>query len=189
MTDTRLDEIRKQPFKEILGDQRVKWADPKELFGNLTQNHSFEVESKISTKKWDNIWTLISLTPILDYELIPTNFIAIITDIDQRKKDEQLLQEQKDEIEKKNKLLEESLRALSREQIGRKALLITFLVGVVLILISEAFIDPIIEENMKGHTFAVLASKVLIAGLLKPIEDLVRRKLMQDEVRKKTQID
>lgn len=99
-----------------------------------------------------------------------------------------------DQLESKNDELQESLDALTKAKVGRKAATITIIVVIVLFLFTEAFIEPIIEAQAESYfplankdafltvpTLLALLAKGLIALSLRPIEKIVEKRLMKQE--------
>ena len=99
-----------------------------------------------------------------------------------------------DQLESKNDELQDSLDALMKAKVGRKAATITIIVVIVLFLITEAFIEPIIEAKADHYfsdysgdaflpvpTILALLAKGLIALSLRPIEKIVEKLLMKQE--------
>ncbi len=97
------------------------------------------------------------------------------------------------EMESKNVELQETLDDLAVAKVGRRATTITGIVFVGLFLLTEALIEPRIEAYLhetKGmlhdHEFAVgLSLKAVLALMLRPIEKIVEKLLMNAEKRKK----
>lgn len=97
------------------------------------------------------------------------------------------------EMERKNVELQETLDDLSKAKVGRRATTITGIVFVGLFLITEAFIEPSIENYLhtsKGilhdHEFAVgLSLKGVLALMLRPIERIVEKLLLKQEKERK----
>ena len=118
-----------------------------------------------------------------DELLDQTKLITKVSDRLQKK-----INKANDDLESKNVELQESLDALTKARVGRKATTITLIVVVVLFLITEAWIEPYIEDfaavNFQGDyatTFASLGAKAAIALLLRPIEKVVENRLMKRE--------
>ena len=195
MTGYRLDELKGKPFKELLYPNMMKVADRDNLFNLLSKEHAFKEELRLKTKNRKDLWVLLNINPILDYELKPESYVAIMSDISFQKESERLLLDQKSMIEKQNDGLEEknnqlstALREVARAKIGRKALLITFVLGIILFMFSEIVVDPFIESYFEKSGTFVLGGKLLIALMLKPIEETVRRNLFRAEVRKRREL-
>lgn len=124
-----------------------------------------------------------------------TKLITKVSDRQQKKinKINDSLNEVNVVMERKNLELQETLYDLSRAKVGRKATTITGIVFVGLFLITEAFIEPYIENYLhttKGilhdHEFAVgLSLKGVLALMLRPIERVVEKFLLKQEKDKK----
>ena len=93
-----------------------------------------------------------------------------------------LIADQHKEIEQKHSQLRRTLEELARIKVSRKALLFSIITVVGLVIITELFLDPVIEEY-SGNSYLGLAAKVLIAFLLKPIDTLYERLLFRRAVR------
>jgi len=98
------------------------------------------------------------------------------------------------ELGVKNVQLQESLDALTKAKVGRRAAAITIFVVIGLFLLTEAFLEPPIERYMNKvfppddvtalftvATFFALLVKGLIALSLRPIEKIVEKRLMKKE--------
>lgn len=93
-------------------------------------------------------------------------------------------------IEEKNRIIEESnrelastLSALTRAQISKKALFITFLIVIVLVLLSEGLVDPAIE-TYTGSFWLALLGKLFIALLIKPVDIIMEKVLLRQAIRR-----
>ena len=94
-----------------------------------------------------------------------------------------------DELEYKNVELNESLDALTKAKVGRKAVTITLFVVVGLLVLTEAFVEPYIDAYTKENftafdyadTIGALLAKAVIALSLRPIEKIVEKRLMKQE--------
>lgn len=95
-------------------------------------------------------------------------------------------------LEHKNVELVNTLDALTKARVGRRAATITLIIFVVLFLVAEGLIEPVIEnkieETVNDKTYEVtlnLALKGLLALSLRPIERVVERILLKKEAQKK----
>lgn len=195
MTGYRLDEMEGKPLKDLLYPNKMKVADRDYIFNHLSKEHVFKEELRLKTKDRKDLWVLLNINPILDYELKPESYVAIMSDISFQKKTERLLmdqknmiEEQKNDLEEKNKQLSTALREVARAKMGRKALLITFVLGIILFMLSEIVVDPFIESYFEKSGTFVLGGKLFIALMLKPIEDTVKRSLFRSEVKKRREM-
>ena len=192
MMGFRSDEVKGLEFKKLMCDESIELANKDYILKTLSINHTLNEETKLKTKHKDELWALINITPILDYELNPESYIVIMSDITINKQNEALLKEQNEEIErqkviveKKNKELSKTVNELARAKISRKSLSITLMVAIMLFVVSELLVDPYVESYFVRSSELVLVGKLLIFLMLKPIEDTVRRSLFRSEVKKK----
>ena len=81
-----------------------------------------------------------------------------------------------EQILERNEKLKQTITLLQEARVGKRATTIVLLLAVVLFLISEAFIEPSIEQVVDDW-YAGLLLKGIIALLLKPIETLVEKYL------------
>jgi len=93
MTGYRIEEIKKAPFKEYLYSNKSKFSDPHYLTQQLSEQHSINEELRLKTKMNKELWVLINISPILNYELNPVNYILIMSDITQQRKIEEELRQ------------------------------------------------------------------------------------------------
>ena len=99
-----------------------------------------------------------------------------------------------EELGDKNIQLQESLDALTKARVGRRATTITLIVVIVLFLFTEAVVEPPIEgwakENIDyfpyADTLLALLAKAAIALSLRPIEKIVEKRLMKREAQRIT---
>jgi PAS domain S-box-containing protein len=96
MTGYRIEEVKKAPFKEYLYSNNSKISDPLYLSKQLSEQHSINEELRLKTKMKKELWVLINISPILNYELNPVSYILIMSDITkQRMVEEELRQTEK----------------------------------------------------------------------------------------------
>lgn len=90
-------------------------------------------------------------------------------------------------VKEKNKRLEETLELLLTEKAGRQAILITFIFFLIIFILTEVFLDPVVEKwayqtfpnrNSIEVIFG-LGIKIIIALLLRPIEFFVEKVLIK----------
>ncbi|MDH5475020.1 MAG: tetratricopeptide repeat protein [Cyclobacteriaceae bacterium] len=89
-----------------------------------------------------------------------------------------LIADQHQEIETKHIELKDTLSELARIKVSRKALFFSIATVVVLVILTEVFLEPLIEEYSKNEYLGI-ASKIVIAFLLKPIDTLYERLLFR----------
>jgi hypothetical protein len=130
----------------------------------------------------------------LEYKHLLENYeelvdqVKIITKISDRllkklNKTNEKLEKTNNELHDTNIKLNETIDALTEAKIGRKAGTIVMFVAIALFIVSEVFIEPIIEQHF-GKGFVGLALKLIVAILIKPGEDLTN-KYMLKKARKK----
>ena len=96
MTGYRTDEVKASPFRKYLYQEKSKFSDPNYLSKQFTNNYSINEELRLKTKLKKELWVHLNISPILDYELNPVNYIFIISDITkQRMVEEELRQTEK----------------------------------------------------------------------------------------------
>lgn len=96
-----------------------------------------------------------------------------------------------EEIKQKNIVLQNTIDALTKARISRKATTITLIMAVLLFILSEGFLEPFVETRTLQLGFSNNASfwigfiaKGMIALLLKPIDYLVELYLKKEANRK-----
>lgn len=193
MLGYRLDEIKGNLLNDLLFNKDTPILDPNELHKTMAENHSINEEMEIRTKKGDLLAVLVNITPILDYELNPEKYISIISDISVQKENERALVRQEKKIESqkllletKNEQLQVTLDELRKVKINRKSLFFSITTAIVLVILTEAFIDPIIDEYSSFNVYISLSGKILIALMLKPMENVYERILLKRAVNLKS---
>jgi len=86
--------------------------------------------------------------------------------------------EQHKEIAQKHEQLKTTLDELARIKVSRRSLFFSIITVVVLVISTEVFLDPLIEKY-SYNSYLGLGSKVLIAFMLKPIENVYERLLFK----------
>jgi len=81
------------------------------------------------------------------------------------------IEKQRRIISQKHNQLAATLEEVKRLKVNRKAVIFSWLTIVVLVVISEVFIDPWIEKNAYNGLFSLLV-KVIIALLFKPLDGM-----------------
>ena len=81
-----------------------------------------------------------------------------------------------------NQVLQDTVDMLVEAKVSQKASSIVLLIAILLFIVSEMFLEPIIEQNIDGEYVGLLL-KGMIALLLKPIDILVERLLMKRAIK------
>ena len=130
----------------------------------------------------------------LEYKHLLENYeelvdqVKIITKISDRlqkklNKTNEKLEKTNNELHDTNIKLNETIDALTEAKIGRRAATIVMFVAIALFIVSEVWIEPIIEAHF-GKGLVGLGLKLVVAILIKPGEDLTN-KYMLKKARKK----
>jgi hypothetical protein len=82
------------------------------------------------------------------------------------------------DLEARNSELQQTIDALTKAKASKKATTIVLILAVVLFLISEGFLDPIIDLYAGGIAIALLV-KGTLALLLKPVEAFIENLLLK----------
>lgn len=82
-----------------------------------------------------------------------------------------------------NQVLQDTIDQLVKARVGRKATSIVLFFAIILFIISEGFLEPIVEKNIDSPMVGFMF-KGGIALLLKPIDTLVERYLMRQNLKK-----
>lgn len=88
-----------------------------------------------------------------------------------------------DQLNDKNRQLNETIDALTEAKIGRKASAIVLVVAIILFLVSEAFLEPIIERQV-NNMWVGLSLKFVVAILIKPGENFTEKYMMKNARKK-----
>jgi predicted KAP-like P-loop ATPase len=86
-------------------------------------------------------------------------------------------------LQDKNIELQNTIDELTKARVGRKATTIVLLVAIALFLVSEGLLEPQIEAQIGDNLWLGLLFKGMIALLLKPIETLTEKYLMNQALR------
>ncbi|MFL5728195.1 MAG: tetratricopeptide repeat protein, partial [Cytophagaceae bacterium] len=111
--------------------------------------------------------------------------LQLIFESEQTKKENIIIKKQKQEIEKKNTELQETIDELTRAKVSRRAKAITMVVAIVLIVTEDFLVDITINNlPVNDYLWSFLAKGAIILSL-KPIENLIEHFLMDKLVKKK----
>jgi hypothetical protein len=84
------------------------------------------------------------------------------------------------DLEARNGELQLTIDALTKAKASKKATTIVLILAVVLFLVSEGFLDPIIDLYAGGIAIAMLV-KGALALLLKPVESFIENLLLRND--------
>ena len=98
-------------------------------------------------------------------------------------------------VEEKNAELQNTIDALTKAKVGRKAATMTLGIAIVLFLLGEGLLEPQIDKwvadsslaqyRFENVNFIGLALKAMIAILIRPIEKLVEKRMMSQAMKEK----
>lgn len=89
-----------------------------------------------------------------------------------------------DDLKVNNQLLQETVDQLVKAKVGRKASSIVLLIAILLFILSEGWLEPMVEKQI-GNPMIGFMFKLGIAVLLKPIDIVVERYMMRKALREK----
>ena len=92
-----------------------------------------------------------------------------------------------DDLKVNNQLLQDTIDQLVKAKVGRKASSIVLLIAIILFVISEGWLEPLVEERFTDGRIGFIF-KLGIAILLKPIDVIVERYMMRRALKGKTTI-
>ncbi len=107
--------------------------------------------------------------------------ITKISDRLQRKlnKTNDALESSNNQLAELNDQLNETIDQLTEAKIGRKAATIVMIVAIALFIVSEAFIEPIIDRAFPNNFLVGLSLKLVVAILIKPGEDFTNKYMLK----------
>ena len=108
----------------------------------------------------------------------------LIFEAEQTKKENVIIKAQKAEIENKNKELQETLDELTITKVSRKAKVLTFILGITLIVAQDPIFGLVLSRVGNSYILSILA-KVIIILSLKPIDIAIQNYLLRRIVLKK----
>jgi tetratricopeptide (TPR) repeat protein len=98
---------------------------------------------------------------------------------EQTRKENVIIREQKAEIERKNRELQDTIDELTRAKIGRKAKALTLAVAIVLFIFQDAILGTALRLLSSNNYFLSLAVKMAIIFSLSPINKAIEHYLLQ----------
>ncbi|AFK04965.1 multi-sensor hybrid histidine kinase [Emticicia oligotrophica DSM 17448] len=110
-----LNEVKGKTPGEVLQGQETNIETRKYISEQIKLRNSFRTEILNYSKTGEKYWVELSIQPIYDNEGILTNFIAIESDITDRKNYEARLQEAKEKAEEASRVKQEFLAVVSHE--------------------------------------------------------------------------
>ena len=88
------------------------------------------------------------------------------------------IEEQRKVVQEKNNMLKNALNELARVKTSRKSLVFSVLTAIILVFLTEVFLDPLIDSYAYNN-YISLGVKIIIALMLKPMETFYERLLLR----------
>ncbi len=129
---------------------------------------------------------LVALSQRYEETLDESRLITRVSDRLQRR-----LDNANQKLEENNIELQQTVDALTKARVGRKATTIVLIIAVILFLLVEGVLEPIIDDfveinlSKEYKTPISLVVKLILALFLRPIEVIVEKALMKDVANKK----
>jgi len=112
----------------------------------------------------------------------------LIFEAEQTKKENVIIRAQKQEIENKNRQLQETIDELTITKVSRKAKVFTLFIGIALIVAEEPIFHIVLKHVGEENMFLNVAAKVVIILSLKPIDIAVEHYLLKRLILKKRKL-
>ena len=107
-----------------------------------------------------------------------------IFDAEQAKKENAVIRAQRDEIERKNRELQDTIDELTRAKIGRRAKAFTLAIAVVLFIFQDAILGTVLRVLPSSNYFVLLVVKMAIIFSLSPINRAIEGYLLRRVLRR-----
>ena len=143
-----------------------------------------DFEFPIVTKTGKTRWVAQSARMSFDSNGNFLGFLFVIRDITTKKAAELKIKKQNERLHQQNEKIKKNYEELVKAKTSKKALGIVLIIAVVLFLVSEAWLEPIVEQYLgNDNNLAGLAVKGVIALLLKPIDTLLESYLIRRQIK------
>jgi len=103
---------------------------------------------------------------------------------EQQKKQSEQINKINQDLKVSNVILQDTIDQLVKAKVGRKAGTIVLAIAVGLFIVSEVYLEPLVESNTNNAIYGFMF-KMSIAVLLKPIDMVVDKYLMRQTLRKR----
>ncbi len=179
-------ELHNKNFAHIIDPE---YADELEKFyeeqAEEKSDHSY-YEFPITTKTGETKWVGQTAKVRLNGDGQFAGFLFVTRDITAKKEQEDKIRSQNEQLQTQNEEIKRNYEDLAKAKSSKRALGITLILAIFLFLFSEAFLEPIIEDNTGNHWTGLLM-KGVIALLLKPIDNIVESYLVKSQIKKAQQ--
>jgi hypothetical protein len=102
----------------------------------------------------------------------------MIFEAEQTKKENVIIKEQKQQIEKTNITLQKTIDELTLSKINRKAKTITTIIAILLFIVEDSLLHFVIAPHTHENFLVSLAANFAVVFCIKPIEKLVEHYLL-----------
>jgi tetratricopeptide (TPR) repeat protein len=109
----------------------------------------------------------------------------LVFSAEQTKKENSIIKKQKEEIEKKNIELQETIDELTRVKIGRKAKAFTLVIAIVLFVLEDFILHFVLINLPANNDLISLVVKMIIIFSLSPINNAIENYLLKNVINKK----
>lgn len=177
---------------EIFGEHFSFWVDKdhidkvKEFYTNqvILKEGYADFEFPIITKTGKTRWVGQSARISFDSQGNFLGFLFVIRDITTKKAAELKIKKQNERLHQQNDKIKKNYEELVKAKTSKKALGIVLIIAVILFLVSEAWLEPLVEQYTgRENNLAGLAVKGVIALLLKPIDTILESYLIRRQIK------
>lgn len=176
--------------KTVLERESISAEDIQAEYKDLTENYQqLLADTRVITNISDRLQNKLNIT---NDKLQNANDTLEANSKEIEEKNEEL-KAINDEVEKKNQLLQSTnetlqntIDELTKARISRQAATIVLMAAILLFIISELFLEPIVDKYFKDNFLISVAIKGSIALLLRPIDYLLEGYLQRLAVQKST---
>ena len=196
-SNQQINELTGYNALEVFGEPFAFWVSPShadevrsfydEQLKKRREHSDFEfpIETKHGGQRW------VGQTARLSYDSNGKfmGFLFVIRDITTKKAAELKIKRQNEQLQQQNEEIRQNYEELIKAKTSKKALGIVLILAVILFLISEAWLEPMVEEYTgQENNLPGLALKGVIALLLKPIDTLLESYLVKRQIKKAKQV-
>ena len=111
--------------------------------------------------------------------------VQMIFEAEQTKKENAIIKKQKEEIERKNFELQETIDELTLARVSKKARTLTFIIAIVLFIIDDFILGFVLEMLNSNNYFLSLAVKMGIIFSLSPINAAIEKYMLKKVIKKR----
>jgi len=117
-----------------------------------------------------------------------TRNARLIFETEQTKKENTVIKKQKEEIERKNIELQETIDKLTRARVGKKAKAITLVIAIALFIMEDFILHFVLTVVNSSNYFISMVVKIITIFSLSPINKAIEAYLIRKVVKKKHEV-